>query len=240
MKSNLAVGEQINLAEEFNKRLQSGVLQSEMGLDASATATGQAVRWDEFSKRHNNDGSHKPLIQSEMGLDVMATANGQAVRHEEFSVKHNNDGSFKAGIIQDADINSNAGIQATKLAIQKNYKKSSLASPSATANTDGSVISLVPPSGYAAINPMAISIVFGGTFVGSESITAKVVATYSDNTSATVTKTSTAIEAIPFSNSDLMDLIKDDVYIKQLDVKSQSNTANSAVTVTFNHCGFYL
>ena len=240
MRSNLAIGEEINLAEEFNKRIQSPLKSDEVGLDDPATATGQAVRWDEFSKRHNNDGSHKPLIQPEMGLDVLATKSGQAVRWDEFSQKHNNDGSFKAGIIQDEDINSSASIKATKLAIQKNYKKSSLASPSATANTDGSVISLTPPSGYAAINPMAVSIVFGGTFVGAESVTAKVIATYSDNTSATVTKVSTAVEAIPFANSDIMDLFKEDTYIKQLDVKSKSNTANSTVTVTFNHCGFYL
>lgn len=240
MKSNLAIGEQIVLSTEFNKRLQSPVLQEEMGLDDPATVAGQAVRHEEFSIKHNNDGTHKPLTQSEMGLDVVAASTGKAVRWDEFSSKHNNDGTFKTGIIKDTDINSDASIQASKLAIRKNYKKSSVASPSATANTDGSTVSLLPPTGYVAINPMAISVVFGGTFVGAESVTAKVVVTYGDDTSATVTKVATAVEAMAFSNSDLMDLIKDDAYIKQLDVKSKSNTSDSTVTVTFNHCGFYL
>lgn len=240
MKSNLAIGEQINLAEELNKRLQSGVVQEEMGLDVLATAPGHAVRWNEFSIKHNDDGTHKAITQSEMGLDAVAASEGKAVRYDEFSLKHNNDGSFKSGIITNTDINTAAGIAATKLSIQKNYKKNSLAGPSATANTNGSTVTLTPVSGYAAIHPMAVEVVFGGTFVGAESVTATVTVTYSDNTSVSATKTATAVQAMAFSNSDLMALIKDGNFIKQLDVKSQSNTSSSAVTVTFNHCGFYL
>lgn len=238
--TNYAVGEQIVLSTVLNTKLEKVTEQTEVGLNQQATATGQVVRWDEWALKHNNDGSFKGINQSDMNLTTQAASTGKPVRWDEFSQKHNNDGTFKTGIITNEDINSSAAISPSKLAIQKNYKKSSVANPSATANTDGSTVSLLPPTGYVAINPMAISVVFGGTFVGAESVTAKVVVTYGDDTSATVTKVATAVEGMAFSNSDLMDLIKDDAYIKQLDVKSQSNTSDSTVTVTFNHCGFYL
>jgi hypothetical protein len=86
---------------------------------------------------------------------------------------------------------------------------------------------------------MAIDIVFGGTF-GTETVTATVTVTYSDATTASVTKTATATGTSSFSNSDMMTLIKDGVYINKLSVKSKSTIASSLTTVTFNHCGFYM
>lgn len=203
MKSNLAVGEQINLAQELNKRLQSPVLQDEMGLDLQAIAAGQAVRWNEFS------------------------------------LKHNNDGSFKAGIITDADINSGAGIKASKLAIRMNYKKSTLTNPSATANANGTVVDLTPPSSYYSIFPEAMDVVFGGTF-GSETVTANIVVTYSDSTTTTITKTATAVGTVSLTSTDKIALIKDGLYITKIEVSCQSTISSSVATVTFNHCGFYL
>lgn len=60
--TNLAIGQQVNLATIFNTKLEKPILQSEMGLDVLASATKQAVRWDEFSLKHNNDGSFKAGI----------------------------------------------------------------------------------------------------------------------------------------------------------------------------------
>lgn len=59
MITNIAKGESYNFAELMNKKIESPVLQSEMGLDAAANAAGQAIRFDEFSARHNSDGTIK-------------------------------------------------------------------------------------------------------------------------------------------------------------------------------------
>jgi hypothetical protein len=246
--TNKAINEQINLATVLNTKLELPILQNEMGLNLSATAAGHAVRWDEFSLKHNNDGTFKGIDQADVNLTTSATTTKKPVRWDEFSSKHNNDGTFKIGIVKSADIgtdiaNSNisvtAAIAASKLSIQKNYKKSTVANPSATIDAYGTVVDLLPTTGYIALNPMAIDVVFGGTF-GVETATANITVTYSDATTATVTKTATAIGTTSFTNADLMALIKDGVYINKVQVKSKSNIASSTVTSTFNHYGFYL
>jgi len=179
--TTLTIGQQINLATTLNKKLESPILQTEMGLDVLATATKQAVRWDEFTIRHNNNGTIKPM----------------------------------------------------------NYNKSTLSNPSATINTLGTAVILLPATNYTGIYPQAIDVVFGGTF-GSETATAQITATYSDLTTGTVTKTATAVGTVSFTNSDLMSLIKDGVYITQTSFQSKSTIASSLATVTFNRCGIYL
>lgn len=238
-KTNLAIGEQISLPEVLNRKLESPVLQEEMGLDTQASGDGQAVRYNEFSLKHNDDGSFKGIDQGDMKLQSPGTATQKAVRWDEFSLKHEDDGSFKTGIIQDADINDNAGIKGSKLAIHNNYKKSSTANPSATANTDGTTVTLTPPTGYLSLNPLGADIIFAGTFE-AETITATVKVTYGDLTTATLEKTATAVGITSLNNADLMELFKDGTYIKQIDMYSKSSIANSAVAVTFNHYGFYL
>src|SRR5690606_28979547 len=152
------------------------IKQSKLGLDTVASATGKAVRWDEFSSKHNNDGSFKAnaINSADIGLTTPSTATGKPIRWDEFSNKHNNDGTFKTGAVGNADIAdtavnnakvaNNAAIVASKLAIQKMFKKSSSVTLSATANTYGTVIELTPPTGYVALMPLGISFVFSGTF----------------------------------------------------------------------------
>ena len=238
-KTNLAIGEQVNLPEVLNKKLESPVLQEEMGLESAAGSAGQAVRYEEFILKHNADGSFKGIDQGDMNLTSQATATKKPIRWDEFNLKHENSGNFKSGIIQDADINNNAGIKASKLSIHNNYKKSVTANPSVTANTDGTAVTLTPPTGYLSLNPLGVDIVFGGTF-GTETITATIKVTYADLTTATVEKTATAIGTTSLNNADSMGLFKDGTYIKQIDVYSKSSIASSTVAVTFNHYGFYL
>jgi hypothetical protein len=235
--TNKAVGEQINLATVLNTKLEAPILQSEMGLNTVASVTGDAVRWDEFSLKHNNDGTFKGIDQVDMKLTTSASAIQKPVRWDEFSLKHNNDGTFKG--IGNADISTTAGIVASKLAIQKNYKKSSVANPSATANTDGTVVDLLPATGYVALSPLFFNVVFGGTF-GTETVTATITVTFSDTTTASITKTATAATTTPLTGTDLMGLIKDGVYINKISVKSKSSIASSTATVTFSHAGLYL
>lgn len=186
-----------------------------------------------------NTKLEKPILQSEVGLDVLATLTKHAIRWDEFSLKHNNDGSFKAGIITTADISPTLAILGTQLANHQNYRKSSIANPSATAATNGTAVVLTPPTGYVSMVPMACDVVFAGTF-GAETVTANITVTFSDNTTASVTKTATAVGTASLTNSDLMTLSKDAVYIEQISVVSQSTIASSAVTVTLNHYGLYL
>lgn len=71
-----AVSEQINLATVLNGKLEAPLLQSEMGLNVLATATKQAVRWDEWSLKHSNDGTFKAGIIA--SADIAAGAITQA------------------------------------------------------------------------------------------------------------------------------------------------------------------
>lgn len=194
-------GEQVVLATVLNSKLEAPVLQSEMGLDAQATATKQAVRWDEFS------------------------------------IKHNNDGTFKG--ITNTDILANAAITASKIAMQKQYKKATVSNPSATAATYGTSADLTPPAGYVSVTPRHMDIVVGGT-VGAETLTFQIIATFADNGTATVTKTATALGTTSLTGTDWITLSRDNTYMTKLNVSSQSSIAASTATVTFNHTGFYL
>lgn len=215
--TNHAVGEQINLATVLNTKLEKPILQSEMGLDAQATSTGQSVRWDEFSLKHNNDGSFKGIDQADIKLTASATATQKPVRYDEWSKRHNNDGTLKQII----------------------YKKSIASNPSATANTYGTAVDYSVTANYSSLLPHAVDVVFGGTF-GTETVTAQIVVTYSDATTTNITKTATAAGTTSLTSSDIMSLIKDGVNITKLSVSSQSTIASSTATVTFNHYGIQL
>lgn len=164
---------------------------------------------------------------------------------EAFSVMHKKDGRLRTGVIVDADVSNSASIQANKLAIRKNYKKHSTANPSPLANIEGVVNCLIPVDGFSSLMPMAMDIVFGGTF-NNETITAKIVITYSDSTTLTVARTATSTDTVTvnqtvsFTSTDMMELIKDGVYITKVAVSSQSNIDSSTATVILNHYGLYL
>lgn len=216
--TNYATGQSINLATVLNSKLEKPLLQSEMGLDVSAGSTGQAVRWDEFSVKHNSNGTFKGIDQPDLALSSAASATKQAARWDEFSVRHNNTGTIK----------------------QQMFNKSTTANPSATANTNGATTSNMPPTNFNALATLGVNLVFGGTFGGSETVTVTKTVTYSDSTTATLTKTATATGTISLTTTDFLTLAKDGVYITQSSWQSQSNIASSAVTVTVNRYGFYM
>jgi hypothetical protein len=143
------------------------------------------------------------------------------------------------GTLTGAQISSSAAIAASKLNIRHNYSKSSTSNPSATAATYGTAVNLTPASGYGSLFPIAMNIVFGGTF-SSETVTANITVTYGDATTASLTKTATATGTVTLTSTELMGLVKDGTYITQVSVESRSTIASSAATVVFNHCGFYL
>lgn len=121
----------------------------------------------------------------------------------------------------------------------KMYKKTTVSNPSATIDTFGTAVDLLPATGYLALNPLAFNVVFGGTF-GAETATADITVTYSDATTVTLTKTATATGTTSLIGTDLMTLAKDGVFINKISVKSKSSIASTTATATFNHYGFYL
>lgn len=216
----LAVGQTVNLTTEFNKKVELPIIQSDMVLDVAASATGQAVRYDEFSQKHNNDGTFKTgaINQADINLTSSATATGKPVRRDEFSARHNDTGTVK----------------------QMMFNKSGTANPSATVNTPGTATTNTPVANYTALATLGVNLVFGGTFGGSETVTVTKTVTYSDSTTATLTKTATATGTTTLSTTDFLALVKDGLYITQSSWTSQSNIASSAVTVTVNRYGFYM
>lgn len=255
--TNHAVNDEINLLTELNRKLEYPLLQSEMGLDALATATKQAVRWDEFSQKHNNDGTFKTgaINQADINLTTQATAGGKPVRRDEFSIKHNDDGTFKTGAVNQADVNLTTQANASGKAVRRDefsarhndsgtikqqmFKKSDAANPSTTANTLGTAVNSAVPANWTGLFPQGIDIVFGGTF-GSETVTAQITATSSDASQATLTKTATATGTVSLSNADMRALMKDGTIITQLSYQSQSTIASSTAIVTFTRHGLYI
>lgn len=216
-----------------------------------ADATGEPIRWDEFSSKHNNDGTFKigiidnadikdgAINNIKINLTTVPTTTGKAIRWDEFSVVHNNDGTLKSTIIGNTEVKDNAAIVSSKLAIQKMFKKTSIIVPSATLDTYGTEVTLLPTTGYISIVPLMFDVVFGGTF-GTETVTVDITVTYSDDLTSTITKTATAIGTVSLSNSDIFSLVKDNVYIKKMAFKSKSSIASTTATTTLNYYGFYL
>lgn len=143
------------------------------------------------------------------------------------------------GLLSNTNIATNAAIVASKLAIQKMYRKSQIYNPIATANTYGTPVDLLPATGFVSLTPLGIEIDFGGTF-GSETVTAQFIVTFSDATIATVTKTTASTGTILLNVTDMITLASDGLYINKISVQSKSSIASSTTTVTFSHYGYYL
>lgn len=104
--------------------------------------------------------------------------------------------------------------------------------PSATANTDGTGVTMSPSTGENGFGLLGLGqVVFGGTF-GSETVTATFTVTFSDATTATVTVTATATGTTALTAANLLGLHKDNVYIKNVVVKAKSTISSSAATAT--------
>lgn len=96
--------------------------QSMVLLGTAAAATGDAVRYDEFTVEHAAGGGHSADIidQAEMSLTSAADANGEAVRYEEWTVGHNDNGTHKyvslvTIVYQDMSVGGSSGTAAAAL-----------------------------------------------------------------------------------------------------------------------------
>jgi hypothetical protein len=102
--------------------------------------------------------------------------------------------------------------------------------PSATADTYGTATDILPTSGYYGLNPLvSVVITAGGTF-GTETLTVRVTATFSDATTASITKDFTAVGSTALTNEEIEDLMADGVAITKLSVDCKSTIASSTAT----------
>ena len=133
------------------------------------------------------------------------------------------------GLVADAGhVHPLTGVAGT---INWSQSKTGLA-PSATLNTYGTATTWAPDAGYAAILLRGVNVTSSGTF-GSETLTVKVTATFSDSTTANVTKTFTAAGvSADLSVTDIANLFKDGVKLSSLAVAAESSLAAGSSIAT--------
>jgi hypothetical protein len=108
--------------------------------------------------------------------------------------------------------------------------------PSATAATYGTATDIEPTSGYHGIVPTHLAATAGGTF-GTETLTVRITATYSDGTTANITKDFTAAGTTNLTNAEIYGLIKDAVSITKFSVDCKSSISSSTATGGANLAG---
>jgi len=101
-----------------------------------------------------------------------------------------------------------------------------------TGGTLGGAVDLAPPSGFGRLHPLSVKIEVGGTVASGETITVRVTAVYSDETSSYVDKSYTATGTYYLDIGDLHELYKDGVYITKMQAQAASSEASTSATVT--------
>jgi hypothetical protein len=94
--------------------------------------------------------------------------------------------------------------------------------------TYSSPVTITPPSGKGWI-PLFVKLSWSGTFSSGETVTIKIVFTYSDDTTTVYVKDSSATVDYWLSNSEVASLFKDTAYIKHIDVYAITNTTSTNV-----------
>ncbi|RSN77213.1 hypothetical protein [Candidatus Methanodesulfokora washburnensis] len=103
----------------------------------------------------------------------------------------------------------------------------------------GTAVALVAPVNKSIV-PLSVSLTWGGTFGTGETVTIRLTAKFSDGTSANITKSATATGTVLLNPADLQGLMKDRVYIKEIDVDSSSSAAYTSVTTSATIYGLQL
>jgi hypothetical protein len=95
----------------------------------------------------------------------------------------------------------------------------------------GSAVALTPPANKSIV-PLSASLTWGGTFGTGETVTIRLTVKFSDNTTASITKSATTTGSQALNPADLQGLMKDGVYITEVDVDSSSSAASTSVTTS--------
>lgn len=109
--------------------------------------------------------------------------------------------------------------------------------PSGTTPTEVNVLPL--DANHFQVIPIGGSITGGGTFGTNETVTVTIIAHYSDGTTGSITKTLTSATTVDLTLSDIVNLIKDGVYIVSVGAKAQSSLTATSATVTVTLAGMY-
>jgi hypothetical protein len=107
---------------------------------------------------------------------------------------------------------------------------------STTAATYGTASVISADSGFAAMVPLSGLITFTGT-ISSETITARILATFDDGSTVSVTKTATQTGTTELGSADLRTLAKDGLNTVSLSIAAQSNGSASAALVNYSMHG---
>ena len=79
---------------------------------------------------------------------------------------------------------------------------------------------------------LSASLTWGGTFGTGETVTIRLTVKFSDGTTANITKSATATGSLALNPADLQGLMKDGVYVTEVDVDSSSSAASTSVTTS--------
>jgi len=116
-----------------------------------------------------------------------------------------------------------------------NFKVTGLSVPVGVSGAYGSAVSITSLSGV--ITYPRVKITWGGTFGTGETVTVQITAVYSDGTTASITKSATAVGSLWLTDDDVFALITQGKDITKLQVSASSNLASTSVTVTVNAYG---
>jgi hypothetical protein len=108
-----------------------------------------------------------------------------------------------------------------------------------TGGAYGSAVSLTPPTNKS-IAPLSASLTWGGTFGTGETVTIRLTATFSDGSTASITKSATATGTSALNPADLQGLMKDGAYITGIAVDSSSSASSTSVTTSATVYGLAL
>jgi hypothetical protein len=100
-----------------------------------------------------------------------------------------------------------------------------------TGGAYGTAVALKPPANKSIVL-LSASLTWGGTFGTGETVTIRITAKFSDGTSANITRSATATGTVLLNPADLQGLMKDGVYITEVDVDSSSSLASTTVTTS--------
>ena len=110
------------------------------------------------------------------------------------------------------------------------YQLVKTASPTpGTGGSYGSAVDITPATNKTIV-PLFIKTTTGGTYATGETVTIRITVTFSDGTTANVTKNHTATGDIWLSGSEIASLMADGVYITKISIDSTSDQASTSVT----------
>jgi hypothetical protein len=119
--------------------------------------------------------------------------------------------------------------------IARMFAKSVSLTPSLS-GTYGSPVTITPPSGKGWIL-LFVKLSWSGTFSSGETVTIKIVFTYSDDTTTIYVKDSSATMDYWLSVNEVASLFKDTTYIKQIDVYATTNVSSTSVNCSASFFG---